>query len=132
MKPSVRIAIKGTVLIMVAVILTLVMIRSIFLIWQMPNDTMLPLIRSNDIVVATRWFQSGALRSGDLVVVEVPTPVGNFPTVREIHQQSNTPPGEFYVEAINTNGVDSRQCGALPAKNIKGKVLKIIRCEQNL
>ena len=79
MKTSARIAIKGGVLGVALAILAVIMVRSLFLIWQMPNDTMQPLVGRNDIIVATKWFHASALRSGDLVVVYVPTPLGNFP-----------------------------------------------------
>ena len=89
---------------------------------------MLPLIASNDIVVAVKWFHTSSLHSGDLVVADIPIPGGgSVLTVRKIEQQTNTPVGQFYLRAVNTNGLDSHFFGPLPVAAIQGRVIWIIR-----
>ena len=127
MKTFAKIAVR-TILILIAICVLLIIILRLFGTWQMRNDTMKPLIASNDVVFATKWFHASSLHNGDLVVVNAPIPTGQVvPTVRQIEQQSNTPSGQFYLRAVNTNGLDSQLFGALPATNILGKVIWIIK-----
>jgi signal peptidase I len=121
-----KIAIRTFLILMVVYLILIVITRSVFIVSPMRSDSMRPLIASNDIVVATKWFHTASLRTGDLVVVEIYTPAGDL-TVRKIEQQPDTPTGQFYLRAVNTNGVDSKWLGALPARNIKGKVIWIIK-----
>jgi signal peptidase I len=93
----------------------------------MSTDSMRPLIATNDIVVAAKWFHMASLRAGDLVVADIPIPKGRVLTIRQIEQQPNIPAGQFYLRAVNTNGIDSRQFGALPAKDIRGRVIWIMK-----
>jgi len=118
-----------TVLILIAVSLLFVLVvRSLFIVSPMRTGSMQPLIASNDIVVASKWFHVASLRSGDLVVADIPIPGGSRDlTVRKIEQQPDTPAGQFYLRAVSTNGLDSKWFGALPASNIVGKVIWIHR-----
>ena len=108
-------------------------LRVAFLFTVMDSDSMLPLVKGNstptshdgDFVVAARWFRTASLRTGDLVVVDIPTAMGPVLTIRKIEQQADTPAGQFYLRAVKTNGIDSRQFGALPAKDLQGKVIWI-------
>jgi hypothetical protein len=127
MRKFTKIAIRTVLVLIVACVLLILVARSLFFVAPMRNDTMWPLITSNNIVVAAKRFDVALLRTGDLVVVQVPTPVGPVFTVRKIEQQSNTPAGQFYLRAVNTNGLDSRWFGALPARDIKAKVVWIIK-----
>ena len=88
---------------------------------------MRPLIMSNDIVVATKYFRVSSLHSGDLVVVELPPQMHSDLTVREIAYQTNVPSGGFYLRATSTNGLDSPWLGEFPFRNIKAKVIWIIK-----
>ena len=88
---------------------------------------MQPLIVTDSIIVAVKRFHAASLRSGDLVVVDIPTPEGRVLTVRKIEQQPDTMAGQFYLRAVNTNGYDSRQFGALQVADIRGKVIWIFR-----
>jgi hypothetical protein len=127
MRTFTKIAVR-TVLVLIAVLVLLVIVaRSFFFVAPMRNNTMWPLIASNNIVVADKWFDVASLRTGDLVVVQVPTPAGPVFTVRKIEQQMNTPTGQFYLRAVNTNGLDSRWFGTLPARDIKARVVWIIK-----
>ena len=104
-----------------------------FYIMEMGSTSMQPLIsgqgdppsHSGDFVVVARYFRTGSLRTGDLVVVDVPTPTGRVRTVRQIQQQPNTPAGQFYVRAIAEGGIDSRQFGPLLRHEIRGRVVWI-------
>jgi signal peptidase I len=128
MRTFTKIAVR-TVLILVAVfVLFVVAARSLFIVSPMRTGSMQPLIASNDIVVATKWFRVTSLRSGDLVVADIPIPDGSRDlTIRKIEQQTNTPAGQFYLSAVSTNGIDSRFFGALPAADIRGRVIWIFR-----
>jgi len=117
-------------LILIAVfVLCIVVLRSFFIFLQMPTPTMQPLISTNDVVMASKHFDVSSLRSGDLVVVDLPLPGSrdSIYTVRRIEQQTNTPAGQFYLVAANTKGLDSHFLGALPASEIRGKVIHIFR-----
>ena len=111
-----------------AFLLFVVLVRSLFIVSPMQTGSMQPLIATNDIVVATKLFHTSSLRSGDLVVADIPIPDGShILTVRQIEQQTNTPAGQFYLQAASTNGLDSHFFGALPASAIRGRVIWIIR-----
>jgi hypothetical protein len=97
-----------------------------FFVARMYDSSMSPLIAPNDIVIATRCFRTASLRSGDLVFVDIPACGGLVPTVRRIQQRTNTPAGQFYFEAANTNAdawTDSRLLGTLPVEDIRGRVI---------
>lgn len=106
-----------------------------FSIQEMSSDSMEPLIsgekispaHEGDFVILTKWFSAASLRSGDLVAVEIPIPNGRVLTIREIDQRTNTPAGQFYLRAVNTNGIDSRQLGSIPSKDIRAKVIWVIK-----
>jgi type IV secretory pathway protease TraF len=113
---------------LVAVYLVLLLLaHSVFIVARMGSSSMSPLIGSNDVVIATRLFHATSLHSGDLVLVALPLGGHDDIAVREIEQQTNTPAGQFYLEALSTNGVDSRFLGALPASDIRGRVLWIAK-----
>jgi signal peptidase I len=131
MRTFAKIAVR-TVLIFIAVfLLSVVVVRSFFIVLQMPTRSMQPLINSNDVVVATKYFDVASLHSGDLVVVSLPFILPGYQssilTVWKIEQQTNTPAGQFYLRAASTNGVDSLQLGALPAADIRGRVIRAFR-----
>jgi signal peptidase I len=131
MRKFTKIAISTVLILVAAFVLFVVVVRSFFIVLQMPTPTMQPLISTNDVVVATKHFDVGSLRSGDLVVVSLPMAAlggkDGILTVRKIEQQTNTLAGQFYVVAVSTNGIDSRQLGALPAADIRGRVIRIFR-----
>ena len=127
MRTFTKIALRSVLILIGVFLLFIVIVRSTFIVWRMENDTMWPLVTSNDVVVATKWFHVTSLHAGDLVIVDLPMPIGPTPTVRKIEQQTNTPAGQFYLRAVNTNGVDSQWLGALPARDIEGKVVWIIK-----
>jgi hypothetical protein len=56
----------------------------------------------------------------------IPTPTGRVSNVRKIEQHPNTPVGQLYLRTVNTNSLD-RQLGTLPAKDIRAKVIWIIK-----
>ena len=114
---------------LVAVYLVLLLLaHSVFIVARMGSESISPRIGANDFVIATKWFRTTTLHSGDLVLVTLQSPDGHsVVTVREIEQQTNTPPGEFYLQAAKTNGIDSRFLGALPASDIRGRVIWIWR-----
>jgi signal peptidase I len=128
MRPFTKIAVRTVLILIAAFLLFVVVVRSLFIVSPMRTGSMLPLIATNDIVVATKLFHTSSLRSGDLVVADIPIPDGShILTVRKIEQQTNTPAGQFYLQAASTNGLDSHFFGALPASAIRGRVIWIIR-----
>lgn len=106
-----------------------------FAVMEMVSTSMEPLIsgqgkppsRRGDLLIIKRWFRISSLRTGDLVVVDIPAPNGRVRTVRKIDQQPDTPAGQFYVRAVSKTGIDSRSFGPLPAQDIRGRVVWIIR-----
>jgi type IV secretory pathway protease TraF len=106
-----------------------------FSVMEMGSPSMQPLVagqgappsRSGDWVLVAKWFHTASLRTGDLVVVNIPTSTGRVRTLRKIEQQPDTPAGQFYVKAVSNSGIDSRQFGPFPASNIYGRVIWIIR-----
>ena len=127
MRKFIKIAVSTVLILVAAFLLFGVAVRSLFIVMRMSTGTMQPLITTNDIVIAARHFDVASLRSGDLVVVVLPVGDNSIPTVRKIAQQTNTPAGQFYLVATGTNSIDSRQLGALPAADIRGKVIQIVR-----
>jgi signal peptidase I len=128
MKTFIKIVVRTILILIVAFVLFVVVVRSFFIILPMPTNSMRPLLTTNDVVVAAKWFHVNSLRNGDLVVVALPIPDGSkILTVRKIDQQTNTPAGQFYLSAAGTNGVDSRQLGTLPAADIRGRVVRIFK-----
>ena len=128
MRTFTKIAVRTVVILIVVFLLLVVVGRSLFIVSPMRTGSMQPLIATNDIVVAAKWFHTSSLRSGDLVIAAIPIPGGgSVLTVRKIEQQTNTPTGQFYLQAVSTNGLDSHFVGALPASAIRGKVVWIIR-----
>jgi len=106
-----------------------------FSVMEMGSTSMQPVIagqgappsHAGDLLVVTRWFRVASLRTGDLVTVDIPTPMGRVRTVRRIEQQPDTPAGRFYFRAASDSGIDSRQFGPLPASDIRGRVVWILR-----
>ena len=128
MRKLLRIAVKAILILVVIVLLFVVVVRSLFIVLPMPTNSMRPLLTTNDVVVAAKWFHIDLLHNGDLVVVALPRPDGSkILTVRKIDQQTNTPVGQFYLSAASTNGIDSHQLGTLPAADIRGRVIRIFR-----
>jgi signal peptidase I len=127
---------KRAVIVLLAVcVLVIVVLFSGFSMMEMGSTSMQPVIagqgappsRDGDLVVVAKWFRVTSLRTGDLVVVDIPTPTGRVRTVRRIEQQPDTPLGRFYLKAESDNGIDSRQFGSLPASDIHGRVIWILR-----
>ena len=116
-------------------VIALIMARASFLCARMDSPSMEPVVKGNttpqshdgDCVVAWRWFRGASLRSGDLVLVDIPTPTGQVRTIRQIEQQPGIPVGQFYLRAVSTNGLDSRRFGTLPAQAIRGRVVWILK-----
>src|ERR1017187_686052 len=128
MRTFTKIALRTVLILIAAFLLFVVVVRSLFIVSPMQTGSMQPLIATNDIVVATKLFHTSSLRSGDLVVADIPIPDGShILTVRKIKQQTNTPAGQFYLQAASTNGLDSHFFGALPASAIRGRVIWIFR-----
>jgi signal peptidase I len=130
MRAFIKIAVR-TVLILIAIFLLFVLVvRSFFIVLPMPTNSMRPLLTTNDVVVAKKWFNASSLQNGDLVVVSLPIPDGKgtkILTVRIIDQQTNTPAGQFYLSAASTNGIDSKLLGTLPETDIRGKVIHLFK-----
>ena len=127
---------KRVALVALAVcIIIIVVLFSGFSVVEMSSTSMQPVIagqgappsRAGDLVVVAKWFRVASLRTGDLVAVDIPTPTGRVRTVRRIEQQPDTPAGQFYVRAESDSGIDSRQLGPLPASDIHGRVVWILR-----
>jgi signal peptidase I len=128
MRTVTKIVMRAGLVIVTVYLVLLLLAHSIFVIARIGSNSMSPLIASNDVVVATKWFHTASLHNGDLVVVNLPLSEGhNILTIRKIEQQTNTPSGQFYLLAMRTNGVDSRFLGALPAADIRGKVIWIAK-----
>ena len=132
MRPFTKIALKAVLIVVAAFAVLVVVVRSLFIVSPMRTDLMEPLIATTDIVVATKLFSASSLRSGDLVVADIPAPRGGrVLTVRKIEQQPDTPSDSFYLQAANSNGADSRLFGPLPASAIRAKVIWIYRRRPN-
>jgi signal peptidase I len=128
MRTFTKIAVRSVLILILVCVLFVIAVRSLFIVSPMRTGSMQPLIATNDIVVATKLFHTSSLRSGDLVVADIPIPDGShILTVRKIEQQTNTPAGQFYLQAASTNGLDSHFFGALPASAIRGRVIWIYR-----
>lgn len=129
MRTFIKIAVRTVLVLFVVFVLFVLVVRSLFIVLPMPTNSMRPLLTTNDVVVAAKWFHIDSLRSGDLVVVALPLPggIGSILTVRKIDQQTNTPAGRFYLSAAGTNGVDSRLLGTLSAADIRGRVIRVFR-----
>lgn len=130
MKTFTKSALRKVLALLALSLVLLALARSMFIVDRMGGSSMSPLIAPNDIVIATRWFRSGSLRSGDLVIVDVPDPSchSTFPYVRRVRQK--TPTDQFRFETANTNCYESivmRDVGALPAEEIRGRVIWIVR-----
>lgn len=128
MKTFARIAVR-MILVLILVCLILVMVvRKAFIVSPESPYSMQPLISTNSTIIAAKWFRTASLHSGDFVVVNIPLPDNKrVLTVRQIEQQPDTPAGLFYLRAADTNGIDSRQCGSLPASNIVARVWWVIK-----
>jgi signal peptidase I len=127
MRTVIKISVRVVIGLVVVYLVLLLLAHSVFITARMSSGSMSPLIGSNDVVIATRLFHTTSLRSGDLVLVSLPLGEHSVLTVRKIEQQTNTPAGQFYLQAVSTNGVDSRFLGALPAADIRGRVIWIAR-----
>ena len=127
---------KRVVIVLIAVCaVVFVVLFSGFSVMEMGSTSMQPVIagqsappsRAGDLVVVAKWFRVASLRTGDFVTVDIPTPTGRVRTVRRIEQQPDTPAGQFYFRAARDSGIDSRQFGPLPASDIHGRVVWILR-----
>ncbi len=127
---------KRVLIVILAVgVVVAVILFSGFSVMEMGSTSMQPVIsgqgappsRAGDLVVIAKWFRVASLRTGDLVAVDIPTPTGRVRTVRRIEQQPDTLAGQFYVRAASESGIDSRQFGPLPASDIHGRVIWILR-----
>ena len=126
---------KAVIVALVVCVIVIVVLFSGFSVMEMGSTSMQPVIagqgappsRAGDLVVVAKRFRVASLHTGDLVVVDIPTPTGRVRTVRRIEQQSDTPAGQFCVRAESDNGIDSRQFGPLPASDIHGRVIWILR-----
>jgi type IV secretory pathway protease TraF len=128
MRPVKKIAIRVFLGLVIVYLVLLLLAHSVFMVKRMKTGSMQPLISTNDLVVATRWFRVASLHSGDLVVADIPITDGShILTVRKIEQKTNTPAGQFYLQAASTNGLDSHFFGGLPASAIRGRVIWIFR-----
>ena len=131
-----RTVFKRIVMIALAVcVIIIVVLFSSFSVMEMGSTSMQPVIagqgappsHAGGLVVVAKWFSVASLRNGDLVVVDIPMPTGRVRTVRRIEQQPETPAGQFYVSAENDGGIDSRQFGPLPASDIHGRIIWILK-----
>jgi predicted PurR-regulated permease PerM len=128
MKTVTKIAVRTALILVLVCLLFVVVVHSAFIVSPMSSDSMQPLISTNSTIIAARWFHTASLHSGDFVIADIPLPDSNrVLTVRQIEQQSDTLAGQFYLRAANTNGLDSRQFGTLPASNIVGRVLWVLK-----
>lgn len=128
MKAFAKIAVRLVLILVLFCLLFVIVVRTAFVVSPMPTDSMQPLISTNSTIVAVRWFGVASLRSGDFVIADIPLPDNKqVLTVRQIEQQPDTPAGQFYLRAANTNGLDSRQFGTLPASNIVARVLWVLK-----
>ena len=128
MRTFIKIAVRTVLVLIIVFVLFVVVVRSLFIVLPVPTNSMRPLLTTNDVAVAAKWFRVDLLHNGDLVVVALPIPDGSkILTVRKIDQQTNTPAGQFYLSAAGTNGIDSRQLRTLPAADIRGRVIRIFR-----
>ena len=128
MKTFTKIAVRSVLILILVCVLFVIVVRLLFIVSPMRTGSMQPLITTNDIVVATKLFHASSLRSGDMVIADIPIPDGSHVlTIRTIEQQTNTPDGQFYLKAASTNGLDSHSFGALPASAIRGRVIWIYR-----
>lgn len=128
MKKFLKIVLATVLIFIVAFALFVVVVRSVFIVMPMPTNSMQPLLTTNDVVVAKKRFDISSLHNGDLVVVNLSIPDGTkILTVRIIDQRTNTPAGQFYLSAADTNGIDSKFLGTLPAADIRGKVIHIFK-----
>jgi type IV secretory pathway protease TraF len=61
-------------------------------------------------------------------MVDLPLRIGPTFTVRKVERRTDTPAGEeFFLLSVNTNGIDSRWIGMVPAKDIKAKVICVFK-----
>ncbi|HEV2331392.1 MAG TPA: hypothetical protein VGY56_21630 [Verrucomicrobiae bacterium] len=60
-------------------------------------------------------------------MADLPLTTGPAFAVRMVEQQDKTPPGDLFLKAANTNGIDSAWLGPLPQRDIKAKVLWIFK-----
>jgi type IV secretory pathway protease TraF len=128
MRTFTKIEVRTALILILACLIFVVVVRAAFIVSPMPTDSMQPLISTNSTIVAARWFRTASLHSGDFVIADIPLPDSKrVLTVRQIEQQPDTPAGQFYLRAANTNGWDSRQFGTLPASNIVGRVLWVLK-----
>lgn len=126
---------KVALVVLTVFVFVVIVICCGFSVMLMGSGSMQPVItgqgmtgyNAGDLVVVAKWFRVDSLRTGDLVAVDIPTPSGRVRTVRRIEQQADTPAGKFYLRAASDNGIDSRQFGPLPASDIRGKVIWILR-----
>lgn len=128
MRTFTKIAVRSALILILVCLIFVVVVRRAFIVSPMPTDSMQPLISTNSTIVAAKWFRMASLHSGDFVIADIPLPDSKrVLTVRQIEQEPDTPAGQFYLRAANTNGWDSRQFGALPASNIVGRVLWVLK-----
>jgi Signal peptidase, peptidase S26 len=128
MRPFTKFAARSALILTLVCLIFVVVVRMAFIVSPMSPDSMQPLISTNSTIVAARWYRTASLHSGDFVIADIPLPDSNrVLTVRQIEQQPDTPTGKFYLLAANTNGLDSRRFGTLPASNIVGRVWWVLK-----
>jgi hypothetical protein len=86
--------------------------------FEIADDSMLPTLSHGDWTLGIR---SGDLRVGDLVVVAMPDRPG-FLIVKRV-AAADTTDGSFWLEADNSDGVDSRQFGWVPAQSVRARLV---------
>ncbi len=93
-----------------------------------------------DIVVLRTRFSVKHLRRGDLVWAQVnyrgqeidmirrvaACPGDVWPNIGEVRSPGTIPEGKYMLAADATNGVDSRQLGAIDLSQVKGKVAFVV------
>jgi signal peptidase I len=117
-------------------------------LFELESPSMEPLIHGSnlpkehgDTVFATKIFRRAALRTNDLVVVDLNVEGISVTTVRKItgcagnhyladsNQVSEIPKGYLYLSAESKAGYDSRQAGLFKIDQVRAKVLFIIHAK---
>ena len=134
-------AVSGVLLIISGVTVASLCLR----VEEMASTSMEPSIRGRgalpqhegDYVLYSRYFRPGTLASGDLVLFSYTTNGMTIKTVRRVKHipgdeaigllPVRLPPQKYWLVADSTNGIDSRDLGAIDQSAIKGRVLHVFR-----
>jgi hypothetical protein len=86
---------------------------------------MKPSMNPGNIVICTPGFSKSHLKNGDLIIVIIKTPDGNATTIRRFSDYRD---GGMtaWLTADATDGIDSKEIGNIPIKDISAKVLTVI------